>query len=149
MDNCDHIRKVVTWGVDRAQNCKSVVLLYGCTKCKVTWDYLPTFEDTEAPHVHNEYVEGCFACKVKTLELGTGDAGRADSMPQKKWDKELSDFRDAHRQGVKPAGTSRKHIQAAMEASERTGMAFNSETMGNADTWTASKASDVKALDLL
>lgn len=146
---CEHIPKVATWGIDRKKNCESVVTLWGCTKCKVTWKKLPKFEEKEPPHLHREYVEGCFACKVKTLELGTGDAGRADSMPQKKWDKELADYRNARKQGVQPAGTSSKHIQDAMKASDTAGYAFNAETMGNAKTMTKEKASHLKVIDAM
>ena len=145
---CEHIAKVVTWGVDREQNCKSVVLLYGCTKCDETWNVLPDLDRTEVIHTHVEYVEGCFACKIKTLELGTGDAGRVDSMPQKKLDKELSDYRDARRQGIQPAGTSRKHIEEAKRASDIAGIAFNAETMGPAKTMTKEKAAHLKTLEI-
>ena len=34
---------------------------------------------------HPEYVEGCFGCKIGTLELGVGDAAR--DIPDKKWTK--------------------------------------------------------------
>lgn len=145
---CEHIPKVVTWGVDREQNCKSVVLLYGCTNCDKTWKKLPKEKVAKAVHTHTEFVDGCFACKIKTLELGTGDAGRADAMPQKKWDKELADYRDARRQGIQPEGTSSKQIEAAKQASEIMGSAFNAETMGSAKAMTKSKAEGMKVLDI-
>jgi len=145
--DCNHIPKVVTWGIDRKRNCKSIVTLYGCTKCDITWKKLPKFEDKEPEHFHTEYVEGCFACKVKTLELNPGDASRVNSMPQKKWDKELADYRSARKQGIQPAGTTRKHIDEAIAASDRSGMAFNADTMGSAKTMTAEKAEVMKFLD--
>lgn len=77
--------------------------------------------------VHPEYVDGCFGCKIGTLELGTGDAAR--DIPDKKWNAELQAYRDARAQGIQPAGTSMKQIQEAHVASETIGKAYNSETM--------------------
>ncbi len=76
---------------------------------------------------HPEYVEGCFGCKIGTLELGTGDATR--DIPDKKWNSELQAYRDARAQGIQPAGTTRAHVEAAYEASATLGKAYNSETM--------------------
>jgi hypothetical protein len=76
---------------------------------------------------HPEYVEGCFGCKIGTLELGTGDATR--DISDKKWTSELQAYRDARDQGIQPAGTTRAHVEAAYEASETLGKAYNSETM--------------------
>jgi len=64
---------------------------------------------------HPEYVEGCFGCKVTTLELGTGDATR--DISDKKWNSELQAYRDAKSQGIQPGGTSRAHVEAAYAAS--------------------------------
>ena len=69
--------------------------------------------------MHPEYVEGCFGCKIGTLEMGTGDAGR--DIPDKKWNSELQAYRDAKAQGIQPGGTTRAHIQAAHAASETLG----------------------------
>jgi hypothetical protein len=76
---------------------------------------------------HPEYVEGCFGCKIGTLELGTGDATR--DISDKKWTSELQAYRDARAQGIQPAGTTRAHVEAAYEASAILGKAYNSETM--------------------
>ena len=76
---------------------------------------------------HPEYVEGCFGCKIGTLELGTGDATR--EISDKKWTSELQAYRDARSQGIQPAGTTRAQVEAAYEASETLGKAYNSETM--------------------
>jgi len=77
---------------------------------------------------HPEFVEGCFGCKISTLELGTGDAGRADSMSQKKWNRELDLYKSARRQGIQPAGTSSKQIQKAIDDSNKVGKAFDANT---------------------
>ena len=76
---------------------------------------------------HPEYQEGCFGCKIGTLELGTGDATR--DISDKKWTSELQAYRDARAQGIQPAGTTRAHVEAAYEASATLGKAYNSETM--------------------
>lgn len=79
---------------------------------------------------HPEYVEGCFGCKVMTLELGTGDASR--DVSGKKWDSELQSYRDARSQGMQPAGTSQKHIQEAYAASEVLNKPYNADVMPKA-----------------
>ena len=130
---CDHIHKVSEWGLDRENGFATIVLEYGCTRCDEVWDKLPRYEEDEATHDHEEYVWDCFACKIATLQLNTGDAGRAESMPEKKWQKELSDYREARRQGIQPAGTSTKHIQEAHQASEKLGNAYNADVMPAAE----------------
>jgi hypothetical protein len=79
---------------------------------------------------HPEFVEGCFGCKAGTLELGTGDAGRPENMPQKKWNKELDAYSAARKQGIQPAGTSMKQIQKAVDDSNKVGKAFDANTGG-------------------
>jgi hypothetical protein len=82
---------------------------------------------------HTTYVEGCFRCKLNTLQLNTGEAGRADSkMTQKEWDRELDFYRDARKQGVQPESTSRKSVEKALEASAVLGKAYNAENMPKA-----------------
>ena len=76
---------------------------------------------------HPEYVEGCFGCKIGTLELGTGDASR--DISDKKWTSELNEYKKARAEGIQPGGTTRAHIEAARTASENMGKAYNSESM--------------------
>ena len=76
---------------------------------------------------HPEYVEGCFGCKIGTLELGTGDTTR--DVSEKKWSSELNAYADARAQGMQPAGTSMHQIQAAYAASETLGKAYNANVM--------------------
>jgi hypothetical protein len=73
---------------------------------------------------HPEYVEGCFGCKVSTLEMGVGDANSKVSMSTTKWDAELKAYKDARAQGIQPAGTSMKQIQKAVDISNKTGKAY-------------------------
>ena len=73
---------------------------------------------------HPEYVEGCFGCKVSTLEMGVGDANSKVSMSTTKWDAELKAYKDARAQGIQPAGTSMKAVQKAVDISNKTGKAY-------------------------
>jgi hypothetical protein len=77
--------------------------------------------------VHSEYVDGCFMCKVSNVQLNAGDArsGFIDNgWTNKKWDNELSLYRSARAQGIKPAGTTTAKIREAMDASDKTGVAY-------------------------
>jgi hypothetical protein len=94
--------------------------------------------------VHPKYVEGCFGCKVGTLELNSGDATR--DIPDKKWTSELQAYRDARAQGIQPSGTRMKDIEAAHKASETMGRAYNSETMPKAQTINSKSAETMKEL---
>ena len=81
---------------------------------------------------HPEYIEGCFGCKIQLLELNTGDARGAvieSGTTQKKWNSELEAYRSARAQGIQPNGTKRKQIEAAHEASEKLGAAYDGSTM--------------------
>ena len=76
---------------------------------------------------HPEYVEGCFGCKVGTLQMNAGDASGnmiASGWTGKKWDNELKAYRDARAQGIQPDGTSMAKVRAAVDASEKTGVAY-------------------------
>jgi hypothetical protein len=79
---------------------------------------------------HPEFVEGCFGCKLGTLQLSPGDAGRADSMSDKKWNAELNAYKSARDQGIQPAGTSMKKIQDAIDKSDKAGKAYDANTGG-------------------
>ena len=123
-----HTSRVSKWGMDDKYN--SVPVEYDCTECGEVSSTPFVYEETPSDHrEHGVYVDGCFACKLGTLELNTGDAGRADSMSQRKWDKELQSYRDARSQGIQPAGTSTAQIQAAHEASDKIGKAYNADVM--------------------
>ena len=81
---------------------------------------------------HPEFVEGCFGCKISTLELSTGDANGRAAMPLRKWEGELEAYRNARKQGIQPAGTTMAKIVAAEKASENLGRAYNAEKDPNA-----------------
>jgi len=86
--------------------------------------------------VHEAFVEGCFGCKVATLELSTGDARGdviASGTTQKKWNAELDAYSAARAQGIQPGGTSMKQIVAAHKASENLGKPYDGNTMVKAN----------------
>jgi hypothetical protein len=74
--------------------------------------------------VHPEFVEGCFGCKVGTLQLTPGDATTRLNMSPRKWDKELQAYRNARAQGIQPDGTSMRQIEKAVKISDKTGKAY-------------------------
>jgi hypothetical protein len=79
--------------------------------------------------VHPEYIEGCFGCKISTLQLNPGDAAGsmvASGWTNKKWNNELKAYRDARAQGIQPDGTSMSKIRKAVEASNKAGVAYGS-----------------------
>ena len=98
---------------------------------------------------HPEYVEGCFGCKIQLLELSTGDARGdviASGTTQKKWNSELEAYRSARAQGIQPNGTKRKEIEAAHDASERLGSAYDGNTMVQAKKLNKKTANVMKQL---
>jgi hypothetical protein len=100
---------------------------------------------------HPEFVEGCFGCKVMTIELGTGDANSRAAMPKRKWENELVRYKQARSQGIQPAGTTMDKIIAAEKASENLGRAYNAEKDPNAksiDKATANAINEVKKAGL-
>ena len=100
---------------------------------------------------HPEFVEGCFGCKISTLELSPGDAHSRAAMPKRKWEGELKRYKEARRQGIQPAGTTMDKIIAAEKASENLGRAYNAEKDPNAksiDQKTANIINEVKKAGL-
>jgi hypothetical protein len=95
---------------------------------------------------HPEYVEGCFGCKIGTLQTSTGDANSVKTMANKKWDGELQAYRDARAQGIQPGGTSKKAVEASLKASETLGKAYDGNTMPKANKITKKTAAVMKEL---
>lgn len=79
--------------------------------------------------VHPVEVEGCFGCKLGTLQLSRGDARHDGVMSAKKHDKELGSYYDALRQGIEPVSTKTKDIEAAVRLSNDTGVAFDGNAL--------------------
>lgn len=122
--DCNHISKVLKWGVDKQT--KFVVKLWGCCNCDAT-SKKPFESNFGSKHEHTSYVEGCFTCKMATLQFDTGDANSGminNGFTKKKWNAELKAYADARAQGIQPTGTSMKKVRAAVEKSNQTGTAF-------------------------
>jgi hypothetical protein len=123
--SCNHVSKVLDWKLD--DNTRLVPGLFGCVYCDVVSSEPISDGGIVASHSHTDYVDGCFACKIGTLHLGTGDANGnlvANGWTNKKWDGELHAYREARRQGIQPASTKMKDIKKAVEASDKIGQAF-------------------------
>lgn len=123
--NCQHVSKVLEWKLD--DNARLVAALYGCTNCDFVSEHPISDGTINSSHDHDIFVDGCFACKIGTLHLATGDANGnlvANGWTNKKWDGELHAYREARRQGIQPASTKMKDIKKAVEASDKIGQAF-------------------------
>lgn len=80
--------------------------------------------------VHPQYQENCFGCKIGELQLDPG-AAKSNGIPTAKaHDKELSSYYSALKQGIEPISTKQKDIDAAVQASNEVGRAFDGNTMG-------------------
>lgn len=127
-----HVGKVLKWEYVLVNgDVNSKVALWGCTRCDVESETIfpntGEYDTIKAPCADDCY---CFACKVKTLQMNTGDAAR--DIPDKKWRAKLDGYKNARAQGMQPAGTSEAQVQAAYKASETLGKAYNAETMPKA-----------------
>lgn len=130
MTYCNHISRVKEWGFDEAHNFK--VTKYDCLLCELT-SPVPFKDEEDIDIDHTGCDDDCFACKVRTLELNTGDANSQKTMSNKKWHGELDAYRAARSEGIQPAGTSIKQIQEARRASDVMGKAFDANTMGSTE----------------
>lgn len=57
----------------------------------------------------------------------SNSAGGWDATTQKKWDAELSAYRDARAEGIQPSGTSMAAIESARRISDATGTAYKAD----------------------
>jgi hypothetical protein len=123
-----HTGKIIDWKLD--ENTNYVPNLYGCTECDEVFPESPSNGLVREEHTHTTYVEGCFACKMPTLQLATGDANGNlvnNGWSNKKWNNELDLYRKARAQGIQPEGTSTAQIQKALDVSDKTGHAYGSD----------------------
>ena len=124
MSEHSHVAKIIDWKFDEKFN--QVPAKYGCTGCDMEFFEAPKSKFSNE-HTHTEYVDGCFSCKLDTIQLSTGDANGnyvRNGWTGKKWDKELALYRSARAQGIQPDGTSTAKIQQALDISDRTGKAY-------------------------
>ena len=96
---------------------------------------------------HPVEIEGCFGCKVMSLQVNGGDAKR--DISDKKWTAELKAYEDARRQGIQPNGTSMAQIQAAHKASEALGKPYDGDTMPKAHQINQKVATTMKEVGLV
>ena len=137
-----HISKVLEWGFTPQHD--FIATKWGCVLCDETQDKPFEHEDVSVDHTRCD--EDCFGCKARGLQLNTGDAGRPVST--KSWEGRLKFYKDARDQGIQPAGTQRLQVEAAYEASDKLGKAYDAGTMGvRADKVTKSVAETMKAVD--
>lgn len=71
---------------------------------------------------HASYSECLKSANVKIAYANSVNGW--DATKQKRWDKELSDYRSAVSQGIQPKGTDRRSIDQAVMISNETGQAF-------------------------
>ena len=71
---------------------------------------------------HASYSE-CLKDKA-TVVAYCNSAGGMDFTAQKKWDRDLDAYKDARRQGIQPATTKRKDVDAAVHMSNKTGTPY-------------------------
>lgn len=125
--NCNHIHRVAKWGLDASSN--YTVTVWDCSLCGIILDKPVEEVEQELNHDYDFCSDNeCFVCKIKTLSLNAGDAKSGfieNGYTQKSWDRELKEYRDARAQGIQPKTTRLKDVRAAVEASDKTGKAFD------------------------
>lgn len=66
--------------------------------------------------------------KSKGLRVGWAAEHKGiDLTREKRWEADLAHYKNATAQGIQPEGTQRHQVDAAIKASESTGIAFNAE----------------------
>lgn len=127
-ETCDHVSKIIKWKLN--ERTQHVPGLYGCTKCNIESEE-PLSNGMEVKeHLHTSYVDGCFRCKISTIQLNTGDASSnviASGWTKKSWNSELDLYQNARSQGIQPDGTSAVKVRQAIDVSDKTGYAYGSD----------------------
>lgn len=83
---------------------------------------------------HRSYFE-CVSGKGVRTYLASPSRG-LDGTTQKRWDKELHEYREARRQGIQPDGTTKAKVEQAIRLSNEAGAAYGrdfsqADPMGN------------------
>lgn len=71
---------------------------------------------------HESYAACLLDAGIRTY-LASPSKG-LDGSAQKRWDKELADYRAARRQGIQPDGTTKAKIEDAVRRSDAAGAAY-------------------------
>lgn len=74
---------------------------------------------------HSSYAE-CLRAGAPRIAYANSAAGW-DASTQRRWDAELDAYRDARAEGIQPAGTRMKDIEAARRISDATGTAYQAD----------------------
>lgn len=73
------------------------------------------------PGSHRTWGECARAARLRIAYCGVGGG---DATEQKKWDNELAAYRAARAQGIQPDGTTPRHVEKAVHASQEAGAAY-------------------------
>jgi hypothetical protein len=144
---CEHISKVLEWGFTDTHDFKATK--YGCINCEETSPVPFVTDEVFIDHSKCGGPDVCFGCKAAGLQLSPGDAHSAKGMTNKKWEGELSAYREARAQGIQPQGTSMAKINEARRASDVMGKAFDANTMGNSEIIQNNTVSKLKEVGLV
>lgn len=74
---------------------------------------------------HNSYGE---CLRSKSVKMGYDPAKGFDATRERKWQAELKFARGAMESGILPDNTGRRAVEHAYEMSDKTGMAYRSDT---------------------
>ena len=69
------------------------------------------------------------AARLRTIYCASAKGAGGDLTAQKRWDKDLSNYRDARAQGIQPAGTTAAAVEKAVRWSDSHGRAFNADSV--------------------
>lgn len=141
-----HVTKILEWKYIKVDgDVISKGSLFGCTECDATSDdYFPEVEDTKPKEPCSASCD-CFKCKVQTLQMNTGDAGR--DVSRKSVESRVDFYRRARADGIQPNGTHPVQVEAAYAASEKLNRAYDGGTMTRADKITKSLASTMNEVE--
>jgi hypothetical protein len=71
---------------------------------------------------HESYAE---CLRNSTVRIAySSSASNMDYSAQKRWDRELAEYRDLKAQGIQPGGSTRYHLDKAKQISDETGKPF-------------------------
>ena len=128
----EHASKVLEWAYKLVDgDMIPYSALYGCVYCDAT-STEPFPDENDIFVDHTTCGPDCFGCKARGLQMNTGDANSQRNAPRKRFEKELTAYKDARSQGIQPGGTTIEKIREAETASEALGKPYNSNTMPDA-----------------
>ena len=128
----EHVSKVLEWAYKLVDgDMIPYSALYGCVSCDAT-STEPFPDENDIFIYHTACGPDCFGCKARGLQLNTGDANSQRSAPRKRFEKELTAYKDARSQGIQPGGTTMEKIRQAEVASEVLNKPYNANSMPDA-----------------